>query len=127
MRGTLPIALLLLAGCTASPPATVPEVTYTPKIHTYVYYVTGTAGGADVTYTTGSGTSQGSVDIPMKNKSGTYGIQMTSENAPDFLYISAQNTGEYGEVTCRIQMDDVVLAENTASGAYMIATCQASK
>ena len=48
-------------------------------------------------------------------------------DAPSFLYISAQNTGEDGELKCLIQMDDVVLAENTSSGAYAIVTCQASK
>ncbi len=121
------VTALILSGCSTSPRAT-PTVIVTPETHTYAYYLTGTAGGADVTYNTGSGTSQASdIALPLQNKSGTYGIQFTEADAPSFLYISAQNTGEDGELKCRIQMDDVVLAENTSSGAYAIVTCQASK
>jgi len=129
MRLTLAaLAALLLVGCTpARTLESLPDPSITPRVHTYGYYVIGSASSADVTYTTGSGTSQASIDLPLMNKAGQQGIRMTGSNAPDFLYISAQNTGEYGEVTCKIIIDDVVVAQNTASGAYMIATCQASK
>ena len=50
---------------------------------------------------------------------------MTHEFGPgEFVYISAQNEGEYGSVTCRITVDGVVVSENTSSGAYGIATCE---
>lgn len=126
MKRLAVLLVVVLAGCT-SPQTLESRPSLTPRVHTYGYYVTGTASGADVTYTTGSGTSQASVDLPLMNKSGKQGIQMVGDAAPDFLYISAQNSGESGEVMCQITVDGVVVAQNTASGAFMIATCQASK
>lgn len=110
----------------SQPTDATPMADYTPRTVTYAYYVEGSASGADVTYRTGTGTSQASVDLPLKNESGTEGIQMTSANAPQFLYISAQNSDSYGDVTCRIEIDGVVVSKNTASGGYKIATCEYS-
>ncbi len=124
---TLAALLLLLAGCSARTETT-PSAAYTPEVHTYAYYVTGTATSADVTYSTASGTQQATgVDLPLKNNSGTYGILMDDSSAPDFLYISAQNGDDYGEVSCRIMIDGVTVAQNTSSGGYAIVTCQASR
>lgn len=128
MRSTplLLAAFLLFAGC--STPAARVTPTPTPVHPQWIaYYVRGEATSANVTYRTGSGTSQAEVDLPLRNKAGDEGIQMTSDNAPDFLYISAQNAGEYGDVTCSIVIDGTVVSENTASGAYMIATCEYSR
>jgi hypothetical protein len=52
---------------------------------------------------------------------------MAGDDAPRFLYISAQNTGEYGGLTCQITVDGVVVAQNSASGAFTIATCELSR
>ncbi len=40
-----------------------------------------------------------------------------------FVYISVQNRGDSGSVTCSITVDNVVVAENTSSGGYVIASC----
>lgn len=104
-----------------------PGPAITPLVHTYGYYVDGSAPGANVTYTTGSGTSQASVDLPLMNKAGKVGIQMAGNDAPRFLYISAQNTGDDGGLTCQITVDGVVVAQNSASGAFTIATCELSR
>lgn len=120
------LLVLLVAGC-SSPSTLEARPSATPRVHTYGYYVDGSASGANVTYTTGSGTSQASVDLPLMNKAGKMGIQMVGDDAPHFLYISAQNTGDSGDLMCQITVDGIVVAQNSASGAYMIATCQASR
>ncbi|MEU8199522.1 hypothetical protein AB0C10_37635 [Microbispora amethystogenes] len=81
-----------------------------------VYEVAGTARGVDVTVETATGTEQGSgkavplrVEYPMRS------------GQP--AYISAQNTGEFGRVSCRISVGGRVISENESSGGYTIATC----
>ncbi len=89
------------------------------------YHVTGTATAANVTYSSASGTVQNTVDVPMKNQSGGVGVIMKGAAIPTFAYISAQNDGASGSVTCKIVLNGTVVAENTSTGAYKIATCKA--
>lgn len=91
-----------------------------------VYEVEGTATGISVTMETPTGTSQASDrGVPLGKEGQAPGVTMTF-NAGDFVYISAQNEGESGDITCRITIDGVVVSENTAAGAYSIATCKGS-
>jgi hypothetical protein len=83
------------------------------------------ASSASLTLQTPTGTSQQTADLPVKNKSGGEGLIFSGFSRGDFLYVSAQNQDEYGSVTCRIKVGDTVVSENTSSGAYQIATCQA--
>jgi hypothetical protein len=100
----------------ASGPAALSEVTYD---------VAGTAASVDVTIETPTGTSQATVDTPMMNKAGTRGL--TFQFRPgSFVYVSAQNNGASGTVTCKIKVDGIVIAENQSQGAYSIATCDGS-
>lgn len=87
------------------------------------YDVTGTANGVDVTVATPTGTSQGSGKaVPLRGPSGP---GLTYKFGPgEFLYVSAQNNGETGNVVCSITVDGKVISQNTASGAYAIATCK---
>jgi hypothetical protein len=90
------------------------------------YEVTGTTDMASLTYETPTGTSQQSdIDIPMTIKdTGAHYLELTFQSGA-FVYISAQNSEDTGSVTCRITTDSGdVIAENTASGAYAIATCK---
>lgn len=89
-----------------------------------VYEVEGSvASSAHVTVTTPTGTEQATPSLPMRNQAG--GLGLTHEFEPgEFVYISAQNEGEYGSATCRITVDSEVVSENTSSGAYGIATCE---
>lgn len=90
-----------------------------------VYEVEGSGGAssAGVTVTTPTGTEQATPSLPLRNQAGELGV--THEFGPgEFVYVSAQNEGEYGSVTCRITVDGVVVSENTSSGAYGIATCE---
>lgn len=90
-----------------------------------LYEVEGTATSVDITMETPSGTSQGAnKKVPLANKeTGKRGISLTMERG-DFVYISAQNQGSSGTLTCKISVDGVVIAKVTSSGAYTIASCK---
>ncbi|WP_104086303.1 hypothetical protein [Arthrobacter sp. GMC3] len=92
--------------------------------HTVLYEVEGTAKGADLTLETLNGTSQLSGKaVPLANKtSGKRGMTLEMP-AGSFVYISAQNTGSSGTISCKITVDGVVVAHNSSSGGYTIATC----
>jgi hypothetical protein len=55
---------------------------------------------------------------------GCDGLELTGFGPGDFVYFSAQNTSEYGTLTCTIKVGGVPISENTATGAYAIATCE---
>jgi len=80
------------------------------------YRVKGTSGVAVLTYRNAmGGTEQASVRLPWElsfdAKGGT------------FLYVSAQNQGVLGSVTCEILLDEESRTTSTSSGAYVIAEC----
>ena len=89
-----------------------------------VYEVEGSAPGVSVTIETPTGTSQADDRaVPLGNEGEAPGL--TFKFTPGaFVYISAQNSGETGTVTCRITVDGLVISENTADGAFSIATCK---
>jgi hypothetical protein len=88
----------------------------TASTYSVTYKVTGTASRVSLTYENAQGgTEQTSARIPW-DKSFTTG-------RGNFLYISAQNKGEIGSVTCQIWVDGVKWRESTSYGAYAITTC----
>lgn len=124
-RGWLLLALLLGGCAQEEPDAGVPAQTDSGR-RVVTYYAQGSPPYASVTMATPSGTAQASPDLPMRAKdSPRPGITYTFE-AGGFVYISVQNTDELGRVTCRIEVDGQVVAENTASGGFAIATCKGS-
>ena len=84
------------------------------------YEVTGTAQSASLTYQNkDGGTSQESdVVLPW-----TYSFEGESG---DFVYISAQNSGETGSVITTIYRDGDVFKTSTSTGAYVIASASGS-
>ena len=87
-----------------------------PTTFRVTYRVTGNASRASLTYENEQGgTEQIEVRIPWNES-------MTVKRGA-FLYLSAQNEGERGSVTCEIWVDNVKWKESTSSGAYVIATC----
>lgn len=90
-----------------------------------LYEVEGTAKGTNLTLESGTGTLQlNGKAVPLANKStGKRGITATMSRGA-FVYISAQNTGDTGTITCRISVDGVVISSNTSSGGYAIASCK---
>lgn len=109
---------LLIRG--GSTPSSSPSSSYsTPTTYKVVYKVTGTATRASLTYNNQQGgTEQKEVNIPWEGR-------LTVKKGA-FLYISAQNDGSTGSVTCEIWVNDVKWKESTSSGAYVIATCSGS-
>lgn len=59
------------------------------------------------------------------------GIEQTDNGGPwvfeaqpgEFLSVSIQNDNDFGAVTCRIEVNSEVIAENTSDAAYGIASC----
>lgn len=98
------------------------QITLEPD--TILYTVSGTATSADITYTTPTGIrQQQGIDVPLMTEGGTPYLEFTFD-AGDFVSITAQNSGEDGEVTCQITLSTGrVLSENTSSGAFAIASC----
>jgi hypothetical protein len=88
-----------------------------------LYEVEGTTSSASVTMQTPTGTSQITPAVPMRRESdGRRGLE--AEFSPgSFVYISAQNKQSSGTITCRITVNGSVIAENTSSGGYAIASC----
>jgi Mycobacterium membrane protein len=92
-----------------------------------VYEVEGTAKAVDITYETPSGTAQQSgLKVPLSRNGGSErGITLTMSRG-DFVYISAQNKGPSGAVTCKISVDGVVISKVTSTGGYTIAQCSST-
>lgn len=89
------------------------------------YFVEGTARSADITYSTLSGISQQSgVDVPLNRKDGSGpGLRLGLVPSGTFVSISAQNKGDSGAITCRIEAAGRVISQSTSRGAYVIASC----
>lgn len=99
---------------------------YTPAVHTVSYEADGdgTKAGNYTLRAADGGTRQGEADLPLMNKAGGTGLQLSGFQPGDFVYLSVQNDNGYGSVTCRIVVDGQTISENTSTGGYTIATCQ---
>lgn len=97
----------------------------TPR--TVVYEVLGSAESVSITAETPTGTSQAdNRAVPLRDADNSeFGLSFDFQRG-DFVYIAAQNEGKTGTVTCRIKVDGEVVSENTAEGAFSIATCKGS-
>ena len=103
----------------ALPPGGPPEGGRGEFTYKVTYIVKGTAPGAMLTYRNPrGGTEQTSVRLPWESSFTVKG--------GEFLYISAQNEGTSGSVTCEILLDGVSRTNATSSGAYVIAECSSA-
>jgi hypothetical protein len=111
------VAILLAGGwllySTSKRPASTPAST----LRTVAYDVTGSADSFSITAKSATGTEQAS-----NRALPAHVTYMMDPGA--FAYISAQNEGESGSITCTITVDGQVISRNTADGAFTIATCQ---
>jgi hypothetical protein len=97
----------------------IPLVTSPPRLVTVVYKVGGTASRASLTIENESGgTEQFTVSIPW-----TKSFQVSPGS---FVYVSAQNEGDHGSVTCTITSNGVIVQSANSTGAYVIAGCSGS-
>lgn len=90
--------------------------TSSSSVAAVTYSISGTSSAGLITYATPTGTEQVTAGPPWSRD-----LAFTSGTP---LYVSAQNGGEFGTVTCKIYVDDIVVSSNTSSGAYGIAQCQ---
>lgn len=97
-----------------------------PCTKNVVYEVDGSATKIDITMETSTGNTsqQSGLSVPLTSRGESEpGLQVGTFSCGDFAYISAQNQGESGSLTCRIRSDGVVIEEATSNGAYVIVTC----
>jgi len=132
-----PTALILfIVGVSASPTTTTPSQpsqspTQTPSYSgpAVVYEVTGTAEEVSITLSNATGgTEQCHWYFLVGDKSSSTPWQREYYSFPNyFLYISAQNQGEYGRVTVSIYVDGKLFKTSSSSGAYVIASASGTK
>jgi hypothetical protein len=86
------------------------------QVTTVVYEITGTASKVAVTLNNSTGGTEQYSDVAIPKRFTYYAFQ------DSFLYVSAQNQGEYGTVTVNIYVNENLLKTASSSGAYVIAT-----
>jgi hypothetical protein len=89
------------------------------------YSLTGSASGADITYTDGAGNvqQQTRVAVPL-GTSGHSGMTFHAHHGAVVVF-TAQNVTEGGDLTCTISSEGVVLNTGHANGGYAIVSCSA--
>lgn len=92
-----------------------------PEVYTFndKYTVTGTGGDFDVTYTNKDGNTSQSNGV---SSGWSYSWTKTSRDPDIFIYLSAQNGLNYGNVTVKFYQNNELVYSNTSTGAYCIAT-----
>ena len=89
-------------------------------IYSMRYRVEGTAPRASITLENAQGnTEQAEVNVPWESPP-------FDALLGQFVYISAQNETDRGNIKCSIVQDGVTLERAESSGAYAIATCSGS-
>lgn len=86
-----------------------------PVDHTVTYKVTGSARTASVTYENGTGGTEQKAAVRLP-----WSLPITAKSEA-YLYISAQNDGDSGDLTAEIDVDGQTRKSANASGAYTIA------
>jgi hypothetical protein len=92
-----------------------------PPVPEVLYRITGTASSVDVTLSNATGGTEQYSNVYLPKEYSYYSF------SDDFVYISAQNQGEYGTVTVSIYVNGNLFKTSTSSGAYVIATASGSK
>jgi len=90
---------------------------YKPTSYLVRYEITGTAESVSITYSNEDGGTSQKSEVYLPNSCILYPMY-----EGDFLYISAQNNGEYGSVTTEIYVAGELFRTSTSYGAYVIAT-----
>jgi hypothetical protein len=89
--------------------------------HTVEYSISGATSSADVTMQGADGgtVQRSGVQVPSTL------MELTGPSGA-FVYLSAQNTQDIGDITCTISIDGVAVFTTTSTGGYVIATCSGS-
>lgn len=93
-----------------------------------VYEITGTAEKVNITLSNDTGGTEQSYTYLNPTKTLSTPWRREYYSFPNrFLYISAQNQGEYGTVTVSIYVNGELFKTSSSSGAYVIASASGSK
>ena len=87
-----------------------------------IYFGEGSARSVSFTAQVNGGSSQGETSLPVTNTKGQLGLRQCMAPS-DFVYFSIQNQDDYGDVTCKIEVDGRMISSVRSAGAYVIATC----
>ena len=87
------------------------------KAYDVTYHIGGTARSADLTYSNAGG------DTEQQNDKAVPWLTSFTGHGGQFLYVSAQNQGETGTITCEIILNGAVVKSAQSNGAYAIASC----
>ena len=93
-----------------------------------IYHVEGTAESVSLTIANAHGNTEqaANVRVPVSMRdSNETGFRLGCVPSGQFLYVSAQNRGSSGTVTCEIEAGGRVVSRASSSGGYVIATCDA--
>ena len=85
-----------------------------------IYWIGGTASSGSVSYKTASGIEQVGAQIPQPDG---WRVARFFTDVGDPLSLSIQNRDDRGSVTCRIEVDGVIISENTSHGRFVVAMC----
>lgn len=85
------------------------------------YRWTGTASSVSYTIRNAQGNTEQATGKPNNNQ-----LSIGEVDPGEFLYISVQNTSDTGSVSCKILEDGEIISSATSTGAYVIASCDAS-
>jgi hypothetical protein len=92
------------------------------NIHRVTYRVDGATIEASITYTNSQG---GTEQIAEQELLSSWSHNILASRG-DFVYLSAQNRGDFGSVSCEILIDDKTFKFSRSQGGHTIATCSGS-
>lgn len=93
---------------------------HTRTTHHVVYSVTGSARTSGlIDYVVAGGQQQvNGTALPW-----TFAQDVVARRSGASVFVSAQNAGASGSISCEIDMDGKTVASNTSSGAYAVVSC----
>lgn len=91
-----------------------------PARYNITYRVSGSARGASVTFENAQGGTE-----QFERVSPPWNHTMVVDEG-SFLYLSVQNQGEHGSVTCEIELNGRSWRKSSSTGGYVIASCSGS-
>jgi hypothetical protein len=122
------IALIVIAGVNAIPDddqaeAVTPTAAAAGPAAVLITLEGSLADSADITVKVGNDITQSTVDVPMKSATtGEPGLAITAQPG-SFVYFSAQNDSEYGDLTCVMTSNGRTVSTSYTDVDYGIVTC----
>lgn len=112
---------LLLTGCCGVSNSYTPTQAQ-PKTHTIRYEVLTSRNGGNGIANSITYENQGGDTAQLASKTLPWQTSFEAESGA-FLYVSAQNEYDHGDIICRIYVDGTRVKETKSEGGYVIASC----